>query len=92
MKKVFCWGTFDIIHKGHIEFLKFARDQGDHLTVIVISDKAVMENKSRNPINFQNVRAENLKKVESVDDTLTPSDFDESCKIISSVKPDVFVF
>lgn len=32
-KRVFVFGDFDIVHPGHIRFLKFAAEQGDHLTV-----------------------------------------------------------
>ncbi len=39
MKKVITYGTFDLIHKGHIRLLKRARALGDHLTVCVSSDE-----------------------------------------------------
>ena len=60
MKKVFVSGTFDILHKGHIEFLKDAKNQGDNLSVIVISDNSVYENKRRYPVNNQEKRIENI--------------------------------
>ena len=47
MKKVFCWGTFDKLHEGHRKFLEDAKSKGDHLTVIVVSDGAVYENKGK---------------------------------------------
>ena len=41
------FGTFDILHKGHEEFLKDAKSQGDFLIVNVVSDKLVYENKEK---------------------------------------------
>ncbi len=93
MKKVFCWGTFDVIHKGHEKFLKDAKGKGDHLTAIVVPDSAVFENKKKYPINPQNKRAENLmKKFDFVDSVLTPHDFNDTFQYLLRLKPDIFVF
>jgi len=34
-----CFGTFDILHLGHISYFKQAREHGDHLIVVVARDK-----------------------------------------------------
>lgn len=39
MKKVITYGTFDLLHHGHISLLKRAKELGDHLTVAVSSDE-----------------------------------------------------
>jgi len=62
IKKVFCWGTFDKFHEGHLEFLKDAKSKGDSLTVIVVSDKAVFENKRKFPKENQKERIKKIKK------------------------------
>jgi len=49
MKKGLCWGTFDLLHRGHIEFLKDAKSRGDYLVVVVISDETVFKNKGYYP-------------------------------------------
>ncbi len=93
MKKVLCWGTFDVLHKGHIDFLKDAKSRGDELIVIVISDKAVFENKKRYPKNKQNSRAKALRKLGIVDKIISVQDnFETNLKLIASIKPGVIVF
>ena len=39
MTKVITYGTFDLLHKGHIRLLKRAKALGDHLTVCVSTDE-----------------------------------------------------
>ncbi len=39
MKKVITYGTFDLLHKGHVRLLKRAKALGDHLTVCLSSDE-----------------------------------------------------
>lgn len=52
MRKIFVNGTFDIIHRGHLEMLLFAKEQGDFLTVAVDTDERVKRLKGpTRPIN-----------------------------------------
>ncbi|MEK6917332.1 MAG: adenylyltransferase/cytidyltransferase family protein [Nanoarchaeota archaeon] len=74
MKKVLCFGTFDILHEGHKKFLIDAKKQGDFLIANVISDKAVLENKKIKPINNQRKRALNLKKLNIANKIIAVSD------------------
>ena len=93
MKKVLCFGTFDILHDGHKEFLKDAKKYGNFLIVNVISDKLVYENKKKYIINKQIDRIKNLKKLGIVDKIIKVSDnLEENLKMIGSLKPDVIVF
>lgn len=65
---VTCNGCFDILHAGHIEFLKEAKAQGDILIVGINSDQSVKENKGPDrPINNENDRALVLSALEMVD-------------------------
>jgi rfaE bifunctional protein nucleotidyltransferase chain/domain len=70
MRKIFVNGTFDIIHRGHIELLNFAKEQGDWLTVAIDSDERVKSLKgSKRPINSDVERMfllMNLKPVDSI--------------------------
>lgn len=90
-KVVFTNGCFDILHRGHIELLSFAREQGDALIVGLNSDDSVRRLKgSRRPVNKQMDRAIVLAALEFVDYVVV---FDEDTpqELISSLLPDVLV-
>ena len=44
-KKVFVNGTFDILHRGHLELLEYARSLGDEVVVAIDTDERVREKK-----------------------------------------------
>ena len=60
-------GCFDILHIGHIRFLKAARKQGDSLVVALESDEFIRLQKRREPFHTQAERAEILAALRSVD-------------------------
>ncbi len=89
-KIVFTNGCFDIIHIGHVRYLKEAKGLGDVLIIGLNSDKSVSSIKPNRPINPQNHRAEVLSSLEMVDyvvlfDEETPYD------LIKSIRPDILV-
>jgi len=69
-KIVFTNGVFDIIHRGHIEYLREAKKLGDILLIGLNSDSSVKTIKgNKRPINNENDRAavlDNLKPVDYV--------------------------
>ena len=66
MEKIFVNGTFDILHKGHLELLNYAKSKGDILYVAIDTDQRVKEKKGESrPINNQNDRAEFLINLKS---------------------------
>ncbi len=88
---VFTNGCFDVIHRGHIEFLKFCKAQGDVVVVGLNSDESVKTVKGPGrPIHNQHDRAEVLAAIESVD-YITVFDEPEPLNLIKKVKPDVLV-
>jgi len=93
MKKVFLCGTFDLLHEGHIQFLKNAKAKGDILYVFVISDNYVFKFKGKFSKENQEKRISKLKKLGFVDKVVALSDSHElNFKKIADLKPDVFVF
>jgi rfaE bifunctional protein nucleotidyltransferase chain/domain len=67
-KVVLVGGCFDILHIGHMKFLKKAREQGDKLVVALESDEKTRKLKGEGrPINSQDIRAEMLSCLEMVD-------------------------
>jgi rfaE bifunctional protein nucleotidyltransferase chain/domain len=89
-KIVFTNGCFDIIHVGHIRYLKEAKALGGVLVVGLNSDKSVSIIKPTRPINSQNQRAEVLSSLEMVD-YVTLFDEGTPYELIKLVKPDVLV-
>ena len=90
-KIVFTNGCFDILHRGHIEYLRKAKGLGDILIIGLNSDDFVRKIKGKErPINKQEDRAELLTSLEFVDYVVI---FDEETpySLIKQIKPDVLV-
>lgn len=87
--RVLVGGVFDILHVGHIHFLKQAKELGDELIVIVAHDETVRMHKKREPINSAEDRAELLKAIRYVDEVYigTPGTID--MELVKKVNPDV---
>lgn len=91
MTTVFTNGCFDIIHRGHIELLKFARNCGDKLIVGLNSDSSVKRLKGDSrPIQNQEDRKAILEAIRWVDEVIL---FEEPTPInlIKSLKPEIIV-
>jgi rfaE bifunctional protein nucleotidyltransferase chain/domain len=90
-KVVFTNGCFDILHVGHVEYLTFARSQGDVLVVGLNSDASVRRNKGeRRPVVLEGDRAKVLAALEMVDYVVI-FDEDEPAELIGKLLPDVLV-
>jgi len=88
---VFTNGCFDVIHRGHIEFLKFCKSQGDIVVVGLNSDNSVKTIKGPDrPINNQHDRGEVLAAMDTVE-YITIFDEPEPLNLIKKVKPDILV-
>ncbi len=88
---VFTNGCFDVIHRGHIEYLEFCKSQGDVVVVGLNSDSSVKIIKgTARPINNQYDRAIVLAALEMVD-YITLFDEPDPLNLIKKVKPDVLV-
>jgi D-beta-D-heptose 7-phosphate kinase/D-beta-D-heptose 1-phosphate adenosyltransferase len=90
LKLVFTNGCFDLLHCGHIDYLTFARQQGDRLVVGLNSDASVRFNKGpKRPINNERERAL-VASLEYVDYVVI---FDESepAVLVEKILPDVLV-
>jgi len=88
---VFTNGVFDLLHPGHVRYLREARALGDALIVAINSDRSVRVNKGAGrPVNPQDERAEVLLALEPVD-AVTIFDEETPHAIVSVIQPDVLV-
>ena len=88
---VFTNGCFDILHAGHIDLLRRARECGDVLVVAINSDSSVARLKGTNrPIIPERERAELLDALEMVD-FVCSFDEDTPLEAILKIHPDVLV-
>ncbi|QWC22603.1 glycerol-3-phosphate cytidylyltransferase [Bacillus haikouensis] len=89
MKKVITYGTFDLLHWGHINLLKRAKELGDHLTVAISSDEfnAIKNKKSYH--SFEN-RKMILESIRYVDEVIAEENWEQ--KVIDVTERDIDVF
>lgn len=68
MKKVITYGTFDLLHNGHINILKRAKELGDHLTVAISSDEfnALKDKKAYHSYETRKMILEAIRYVDAV--------------------------
>lgn len=90
-KIVFTNGCFDVLHRGHITYLKEAKSLGDVLIVGLNTDSSVKRIKGNDrPINCEADRAEVLNSLECVDFVVLFNE-DTPFELIKKVKPDLLV-
>jgi D-beta-D-heptose 7-phosphate kinase/D-beta-D-heptose 1-phosphate adenosyltransferase len=89
-KIVFTNGCFDIIHIGHIRYLREAKNLGDILIIGLNSDNSVSKIKPGRPLIPEEQRAEVLSALYMVD-YITIFDEDTPYELIKEIKPDVLV-
>ena len=88
---VFTNGCFDILHRGHAQYLSFAKAHGDALVVGLNSDTSVRRAKGpARPVNAEQDRAFVLGSLRAVDYVVI-FDEDEPRDLISKILPDVLV-
>jgi rfaE bifunctional protein nucleotidyltransferase chain/domain len=90
--KVMVNGTFDILHRGHIELLNYAKSLGDQLLVAIDTDRRVTELKGiGRPINNQDDRKLFLYNLKAVDIVMLFDNKEQLIDIMKEYQPDVYV-
>jgi len=91
-KVVFTNGCFDILHRGHVEYLTQARDLGDVMVLGLNTDSSVkrLGKSPERPINSEETRAIILAGLECID-AIVLFDEDTPYDLIQYIQPDVLV-
>ena len=88
-KVALVFGVFDLIHKGHISFLKQAKKHGEKLVAIVARDSSVKKIKKRFPHESERQRLNNVRVVRGVSRAVLGDKVHGSYDVLTRLKPDV---
>ncbi|AJH73244.1 glycerol-3-phosphate cytidylyltransferase [Bacillus tropicus] len=90
MKKVITYGTFDLLHWGHINLLKRAKDLGDYLIVAISSDEFNKLKGKKAYHSYEN-RKMILEAVRYVDEVIPEHEWEQKEKDVKEHDVDLFV-
>jgi glycerol-3-phosphate cytidylyltransferase len=90
LKKVLTYGTFDMLHFGHINILKRARELGDHLTVGLSTDEFNALKNKKSYHSYDN-RKLILESIRYVDNVISEKNWDQKVGDVILNDIDIFV-
>ena len=90
MKRILTYGTYDLLHWGHINLLKRAKQNGDYLIVGLSTDE-FNQIKNKKAYHSYEVRKTMLEAIRYVDLVIPASDWEQKIQDIKDLKVDVFV-
>lgn len=91
MKRVITYGTFDLLHYGHIELLKRAKALGDYLIVAISTDEFNANEKHKKTYFPYEVRKEMVEAIRYVDLVIPEENWEQKVKDVEKYNCDVFV-
>ncbi|MBS7244306.1 MAG: pantoate--beta-alanine ligase [Comamonas sp.] len=91
MKKIITFGTFDVLHVGHIRILQRARALGDYLIVGVSSDALNFSKKQRYPVYPESERIEIVQSIAGVNEVFREDSLELKGEYIKKYQADVLV-
>ena len=95
MRKVVAFGSFDILHPGHLDYLNRAKRLGDFLIVVVARDSSIRAIKGRDPFFGEKERLLMVKSLRIVDRALLGNPMrkpEDGYRIIKELMPKAIVF
>ncbi|MFP7169901.1 glycerol-3-phosphate cytidylyltransferase [Terribacillus sp. 7520-G] len=90
MKKVITYGTFDLLHWGHVNLLRRAKEMGDYLIVAISSDEFNKLKDKKSYHSFEN-RKMILEAIRYVDEVIAEESWDQKVRDVVEHDIDVFV-
>ncbi len=89
--RVITFGTFDLLHIGHINIFKRAKALGDYLIVGISTDKLNFDKKGKYPVYNQSDRAEIIKAIRYVDEVFFEESLELKREYVIKHKADILV-
>ncbi len=90
MRRVITYGTFDLLHYGHINLLKRAKAQGDYLVVALSSDEFNAGKGKKSFFNYEERKAM-LEAIRYVDMVIPEENWEQKVSDVEKYEIDVFV-
>ena len=91
MKKVITYGTFDMLHYGHVNLLRRAKELGDYLIVVMSTDEFNWNEKQKKCYFTYEERKAVLEAIKYVDEILPETNWDQKISDVVDNDVDVFV-
>ncbi len=91
MKRVITYGTFDLLHYGHVNLLRRAKKQGDYLIVALSTDEFNWKKKQKKCYFPYNERKQILEAIRYVDLVIPEESWDQKITDIQKHHVDIFV-
>lgn len=90
MKKVITYGTFDLIHQGHINILRRAKELGDYLVVAISTDE-FNNMKNKKAYHSYETRKFILEAIKYVDEVIPEKNWEQKINDVTNHSIDIFV-
>lgn len=90
MRKILTYGTYDLLHFGHINLLKRAKDLGDYLIVGLSTDEFNQAKQKKSYFSFEK-RMYMLESVKYVDQVIEEKNWEQKIEDIKKYNIDIFV-
>lgn len=90
MKKVLTYGTYDLLHFGHINLLKRARELGDYLVVGISTDEFNVLKGKKSYFSYD-IRKYMLESIKYVDEIIPENNWEQKIEDIKKYDIDIFV-
>ena len=91
MKRVITYGTYDLLHYGHINLLRRAKALGDYLIVALSTDEFNQDAKGKKTYFSYEIRKNLLESIRYVDLVIPEQNWEQKIADIQSYQVDVFV-
>lgn len=90
MKRIITYGTFDLLHYGHIKLLKRAKELGDYLIVAISTDEFNELKGKKSYFNFEE-RKEMVESIRYVDEVIEEKSWEQKIEDVKKYEIDEFV-